>query len=256
MESSTAGQPTSPRSRAGRARRHRVPRVVRAFLRRTNASTPPRWTTCVVDPPPLSPSPAPRLGAPPRPGRGPCRPRAASCRAAASTRACRASTWPSCPGLTPPRLALVPVVLRARQKCPGSHSVSCHQYCRRSPLADAAAESCFPRRTTAAQPAPPLALTSLHLSPSSLPLIAALNAGPPAARGQVAARRRGRLAGEGTSRSSPLEEAGKSPLGLRLPTRRGSAPHHRPAASSAPAGAHCEDGKRSKEIFVKPGTFT
>jgi hypothetical protein len=93
-------------------------------------------------PPPLSPSPAPRLGAPPRPGRGPCRPRAAARRAAACTRACRASTWPSRPGLTPPRLALVPVVLRARQKRPGSHSVSRCQYRRHSPLADAAAESC------------------------------------------------------------------------------------------------------------------
>jgi hypothetical protein len=124
-----------------------------------------------------------------------------------------------------------------------------------SALAATAAEPCFPRQTTAARPALPLALTSLHLSPSSLPLIAALNAGPPAARGQVAARRRGRLADEGTSRSSPPEEAGRSPLGLRPPTRPGSAPHRRPAASPAPARAHCEDGKRSREIFVKPGTF-
>jgi hypothetical protein len=80
-------------NRAG-SRRHRVPRVVRAFLRRTDASAPPLWTTCAVDPPPFSPDPAPRLGVPPRLGHGPCQPRAAACRAATRPRACRAYTWP------------------------------------------------------------------------------------------------------------------------------------------------------------------
>jgi hypothetical protein len=88
MELSRASQSTSSRSRAGCAQRR--PRATRrpSVSRRTNASAPPRWTTCIVDPPPLSPSPAPRLGTPPRPGRGPSQPRAAARRAAVRTRAC------------------------------------------------------------------------------------------------------------------------------------------------------------------------
>jgi hypothetical protein len=58
-------------------------------LRRTDASTPPRWTACAVDPPPLSPHHASRPGAPLRPGSGPGRAtrRRASCRA--GMHACR-----------------------------------------------------------------------------------------------------------------------------------------------------------------------
>jgi hypothetical protein len=48
MKSSRASQLTSPRSRAGRAWRHRVPRVVRAFIRCTDASASPRWTVYAV----------------------------------------------------------------------------------------------------------------------------------------------------------------------------------------------------------------
>jgi hypothetical protein len=142
-------QGRSARSRAGRARRHRMPRVVRAFLRRTDASAPPRWTSRAVDPPPLSPNPAPSLGVPPRPGRGPCRPRAVTCRAAACTRACRASTWPSRPSPTPPRLALVLVVPRAQKRL-GSHPVSRRQYRRHPSLADVATGS-----FSHAEPPPP-----------------------------------------------------------------------------------------------------
>jgi hypothetical protein len=76
----------------------RVPRVVRAFPRCTDASAPLRWTTSVVDPLPLAPSPAPRLGAPPRPAREPSQPRGAARRAAARTHACsrpRNALWPA-----------------------------------------------------------------------------------------------------------------------------------------------------------------
>jgi hypothetical protein len=102
-----------------------VPLVVHAFPWRTGALAAPRWNTCIVDPSPLSPNPAPRLGAPPRPGRGPSRPRVAARRAAARTHTCRASTWPQSmlrslrPCTSPPALAVSPYLVFVHAWCSG-----------------------------------------------------------------------------------------------------------------------------------------
>jgi hypothetical protein len=148
---------------------------------------------------PARASTAPRL--PPRYAPRPGRPRGLAAGPAGHA-SCHArpqqASWPR-HALWPAAASAASWDTRASAKTREAAACRC-PYCPPLQVVAAAAEFRFPHQTTATRPALPLALASLHLSPSLLPLIAARNAGPPPARGQVAARRRGRLAGAATGR--------------------------------------------------------
>jgi hypothetical protein len=137
-------------NRAG-SRRHRMPRVVRAFLRRTNASAPPLWTRTPWFPPPHPADLCAALRKLKRPGNGPGRATRRRMQHRAGLRACRLGQLAVPRVLSlfampqPPRVC-VPTQLPFGRACrrrsfpqrAPSHPLPCHRFSS-SPLASAAA---------------------------------------------------------------------------------------------------------------------
>jgi hypothetical protein len=137
-------------NRAG-SRRYRVPRVVRAFLRRTDASAPPLWTRAPWFPPPHPADLCAALRKPKRPGSGPGRATHRRTQHRAGLRTCRSGQLAVPRVLSrfatprPPRVRVTTqlpfgCVCRRRSfpQCAPSHTLSCHRFSS-SPLASAAA---------------------------------------------------------------------------------------------------------------------